>query len=139
MTTLTSSTDYETTIPFTAAPEAVFETLTTTEAFADWWRPATGTAGEGGELTLTMSKTMTLVVRVDVARRPSLVTWTVLSCSAPMEDWNGTTIHFAIEPAAGGGSHLAFRHAGLAQLDCFDQCRAGWERHLPALATLLAS
>jgi uncharacterized protein YndB with AHSA1/START domain len=136
MTVIPSDTDFESTLLFESPPEAVFDTLVTPSAFADWWMPATGSADEDGELTFLWGDAGT-VVRIDSAPRPSAVSWTVLSCGAPLEDWVGTTISFTIEATASGGSRVRFRHAGLAQLECFGQCRKGWEQYLPALVGLV--
>jgi len=36
------------------------------------------------------------------------------------------------------GDHIAFRHVGLRPaLECFDQCRAGWNHFMPSLVQFL--
>jgi hypothetical protein len=72
-------------------------------------------------------------MRVDESTPPSTVTWTTLVCG-PAPDWVGTSISFSLSPGEQGGSRLHFRHVGLTpRLECFDQCQAGWNYHLPNL------
>ncbi len=123
--------DFETTMTFLSPAEAVFEAITTPERFNSWWVPASGSGLAGGELTLDMGTRV--VMRVDEAEQPSAVTWTTLVCE-PEPNWVGTTIRFALTTGERGGSRLHFRHAGLTpQLECFDMCQAGWNRHLSRL------
>jgi uncharacterized protein YndB with AHSA1/START domain len=123
---------YQKQIRFTEPPEAVFPALATTAGVAGWWVPATGSGAEGGELRLTFPPGPG-VMRVDTALPPSTVAWTVLKCDF-LPDWVGTQILFTLRPATGGGTTLEFCHRGLTpQLECFDQCRQGWDHYLPSL------
>jgi hypothetical protein len=73
-----------------------------------------------------------VVMKVEVADRPSRVRWDVLVCE-PVPDWVGTSITFDLE-AVGAGTELHFRHHGLNPgLECFEMCNAGWARHLASL------
>jgi len=123
--------DFEATVAFLSPPPAVFEALTTADGLSSWWVPASGSGLAGGELVFVMG-TARVLMRVDEADPPSAVTWTNLVCE-PLPDWVGTTISFAVTPDDKGGSRLRFRHRGLKELDCFDQCRAGWNRYFPSL------
>ena len=124
-------TDFESSRVFAAAPDAVFDAITTPAGITAWWTPATGSGLEGGELRFAFPN-LELLARVDRADRPSAVRWAVLECG--MEDWVGTTISFELAPAAEGGTRLEFRHIGLTpQLECFDQCNAGWTFYLSSL------
>ena len=123
--------DFESTRIFTAAPDVVFDALTTPSHISGWWTRVTGSGLEGGELRFVFPN-LELLARVERAERPTSVEWAVLDCG--MEDWIGTSIIFELAPTATGGTRLEFRHAGLTpQLECFDQCSAGWTFYLPSL------
>jgi uncharacterized protein YndB with AHSA1/START domain len=125
------SADFESTRIFTAAPDAVFDALTTPAGITEWWTPVSGSGLEGGELRFVFPN-LELLARVDRADRPTAVRWVVLECG--MEDWVGTAISFDLAPTATGGTRLDFRHIGLTpQLECFEQCSAGWTFYLPSL------
>jgi len=73
------------------------------------------------------------VIRVDAARRPSTVAWTVLEC-AFLPDWVGTAPRFELSPRGTGGCEPRFRHRGLTpRPECFSSCRAGWDQYLASL------
>src|SRR5215813_7019192 len=92
---LSPHTDYETTIRVQAAPDAVFDALTTTSGLAAWWNPATGSGEAGGELSFVMNAPEPLVIHVDEATRPTSVRWTVTDCPF-LPDWEGTQPTFTI-------------------------------------------
>jgi len=124
--------DFEATMTFNSPPAAVFEALTTASGLASWWAPVSGSGLAGGELTFVFGG-QPVVMRVDEAERPSVVRWTTVA-SEPLPDWVGTVISFDISPDQNGGSRLHFRHAGLTpRLECFTECRKGWEQYLPSL------
>jgi uncharacterized protein YndB with AHSA1/START domain len=132
----TATTDYARAVDFDAPPEAVFEALTTTAGVSGWWMPTTGSGAEGGELQLDFPPGPG-VMRVEVAEPARRVVWEVLTCDF-LPDWVGTRIHFALRPGETGGTVLDFRHEGLTpQLECFDQCRQGWDFYLPSLHDLV--
>ena len=128
--------DFASTLSFTASPDAVFDAVTSLAGLSSWWTRAHGSGQAGGELTFVFGDD-SVVMRVDEAVRPSAVRWTVTAISfAPMQDWLGTTISFAVSPDDRGGSRLQFHHGGLTpQLECFDTCSSGWRQ---ALATLVS-
>ena len=123
---------YQKKVQFTRPPEEVFEALTTASGVAGWWVPTTGSGAEGGQLRLTFPPGPA-EMRVDTAQPFSTVVWAVLACDF-LPDWVGTQIIFSLHPSERGGTTLAFRHQGLtAQLECYDQCRQGWDYYLPSL------
>jgi hypothetical protein len=116
----------------------VSDTLTTAAQFASWWAPATGSAVEASELSITFDSIEDpLVLQVKQATRASTVIWDVESC-AFLPDWVGTTPAFTLSRSSAGGCDLEFRHEGLSpQLECYDMCQAGRDHYLPSLRAYL--
>jgi uncharacterized protein YndB with AHSA1/START domain len=125
--------DYEARVTIGAAPEAVFAALTAPDGLAGWWTTVIGDGAAGGELRFTFGDDVPLVLRVDIAQPGSLVQWTCVEYSR-LPDWNGTTIMFELTPRPGGGCDLLFRHRGLTpRLECFQDCKNGWDHFIPSL------
>ena len=124
--------DYESRLTLTASTDAVFDALTTIEGLAGWWAPVTGDGLTGGELTFKFDPAAPVVMRVDAADRGVEVRWT--NVANHLEDWVGTTLHFDLEAMPAGGTELRFRHAGLTpRLECFSDCKNGWDHFIPSL------
>ncbi len=124
------SNDYEARLTLTACPDEVFDALTRLEALSAWWTPASGSALTGGELTFSFGPGSQAVMRVERAERGVGVRWTNIACM--MEDWVGTSMHFDLEATPAGGTNLRFRHIGLTpQLECYEDCRSGWDHFVP--------
>ena len=126
--------DYEAELVVKAPPEAVFEALTTVAGLAGWWTTTvTGSGLTGGELRFTFGNDVPCIMEVTAAERPSIVRWTCLGYD-PLPDWAGTTISFEMLPRQEGGSVLKFRHTGLTpRLECYADCKSGWDEFLPSL------
>ena len=138
-----SGADYESVVLFDAPPESVFEALTTVAGLAGWWAPVSGSGAEGGEMCFVftgaahveglMLAEEPLLIRVDTARRPSNVRWTVLEC-ALLPDWVGTSLRFELAPHGIGGCQLRFRHQGLTpRLENYAAYTSAWKDHLASL------
>jgi hypothetical protein len=131
------SEDYTAHVRFTGGTAEVAAALTTIEGLSGWWTEVSGSGEQGGELAFTFGDAVPLRMRVDVVR-PDLVQWTCLGYKMP--DWTGTVLHFELADAAGGGCELAFRHEGLTpKLECFDDCRNGWNYFIPSLQSWVDS
>ena len=127
------STDYQKTLRVQASADALFEALTTASGLSSWWTTTTGSGDIGGELQFSFDPPEPCVMRVDQAKRPATVEWTVTSCDF-LPDWVGTRPAFTITPFDGGGTELQFRHYGLNQeLECIDMCTRGWDFFLESL------
>jgi uncharacterized protein YndB with AHSA1/START domain len=124
--------DYTAQVKLHGSIEAAFAALTTTDGLAAWWTEVTGSGTRGGELRFTFgSDESAVTMRVDVAE-PARVEWACLDCH--LSDWIGTTISFALTPRADGGCDLEFRHRGLMPtLECYLDCKSGWDHFLPSL------
>lgn len=124
--------DFTASITTSVTPETVFDALTTPDAFAKWWVPASGGGAAGEELIIHFGETRA-IFRVDEATRASHVRWTVLVCEIE-HDWDGTEISLDLGPTADGGTRIDFRHHGLTpQLNCFEMCQNGWTQALGGL------
>ena len=131
--------DYEAELVVDAAPEAVFEALTTLSGLAGWWSSVSGSGETGGTLRFTFGDDVPCLMEVTAAERPSIVRWTCLGY-APLPDWAGTTLSFDVLPLGDGGSVLKFRHTGLTpRLACYGDCKSGWDHFLPSLGEFAES
>lgn len=122
--------DFVATLQFKSPVDRVFAALTDPSHLSRWWVKASGSGLQGGELTFLFPDEK-LIIRVDTANS-AIVHWTPLVCE-PLPDWVETTISFTLSETVHGGSQLDFRHAGLANLECFEMCRKGWGHYLPSL------
>jgi uncharacterized protein YndB with AHSA1/START domain len=113
----------------------VFTALTSLEGLVGWWASkATGSGSNGATFDLSFAGLdETITMRVDTAVVPSAVAWTCLNHTG-LPDWEGTKLVFELREQPDDSTLLKFRHIGLVpQLDCFEQCRAGWEHYLSSL------
>jgi uncharacterized protein YndB with AHSA1/START domain len=126
--------DYTADKTFRSSPDAVLAALGTAEAISAWWGPATGSAAEGGTFRADFGQGRHHDIRV-TSRTPERVVWTSVAAPHHHGEWSGTTMVFALTPdGVDGGTRLAFRHAGLTpQLECYDNCQAGWTQVLASL------
>jgi uncharacterized protein YndB with AHSA1/START domain len=128
-----ASPDYEKTLRVHAAPDALFDALTTVDGLSAWWSRVDGSGETGGELKFYMNAPEPCVMHVDAATRPTAVQWTVTACDFLL-DWVGTRPTFTITDLDDGTSELHFRHGGLTQeLDCIEMCTRGWDHFVPSL------
>ena len=78
-----------------------------------------------------------VVITVAHATETGDVTWTVTDCPV-MADWVGTKPSFSVRRNDDETCTIEFRHVGLSPaLECFDQCRAGWNHFMPSLHQFL--
>jgi hypothetical protein len=70
-------------------------------------------------------------MKVDSTTFPTDVAWSVLEDSGYGGEWIGTSILFHIEEDVDGSCTLTLHHQGLTPaLDCFGDCKSGWDLHL---------
>jgi uncharacterized protein YndB with AHSA1/START domain len=119
-----------------AAPDRVFDALTSREGIVGWWASSVQglTNTPGDEMVHGFSGLDEEIrLRVDVAKRASLVGWTCISHSG-LPEWRNTRMEFEFRNAANGTTLLCFQHAGLLPvLVCCDECESVWNHFLASL------
>jgi uncharacterized protein YndB with AHSA1/START domain len=135
--------DYAPKLAIDAPPEAVFDALTTLPGLAGWWTTVSGSGLAGGELRFVFAgeggSDEPLIIHVTAAQRPSTVRWSCLQYTL-LADWAGTTLSFEVQPRQAGGSTLTFVHTGLTpRLECYRDCKNGWDHFLPSLRDFVES
>jgi uncharacterized protein YndB with AHSA1/START domain len=125
--------DYTKAISIRAPIGTVFAMLATLEGISSWWEGSvTGDASEQGGLRFSLSDSDDYAhMSVDSVIAPSDVAWSVLEDSGFGGEWMGTSIRFHIEEDVDGSCVLTLHHQGMTPaLDCFVDCKTGWDRHL---------
>jgi hypothetical protein len=77
-----------------AAPEAVYDALTTSEGMARWWGGDCDASLVEGQVATLPLDDENAAVRVDLTERPEAVQW---ECVQGPREWVGTTVAFRIE------------------------------------------
>ncbi len=133
-----ASDDYAYDMRVRAPLPKVIEALTDDTVISRWWTAATGSARDGDEVQLFIGDGAPFVnFTLEHTPGKGEVTWTVTDC-AVMADWVGTKPSFLVQPGDDGTCSILFRHVGLRPaLECFDQCRAGWNHFMPSLHQFL--
>ena len=123
-----------------AAPERVYQALTTAEGIHNWWtREAEldSRIGGAGEFRFYEGKGITRV-RVDELEPSRRVGWTTISANAP-GGWDGTRISFDLQ-AEGDDTVLSFAHRGFREAgEGFALVNTGWAYYLVSLQHYLES
>ncbi len=116
----------------------IIEAVTDGTVIGGWWTVVTRSERHGNEVRLFVGGDAPFVFfTVALAAGTGEVTWTVTDC-AVMADWVGTVPSFSAQQNDDGTCTVAFRHIGLTpELECFDQCRAGWNHFMPSLHQFL--
>ncbi len=132
-----SADDYRYDFNTPASIANVVDALTSANKISEWWTSITHGEQLGNEIRVLMGSESPLVFAVDHATGHAVVTWSVSACDF-CPDWVGTQPTFTAEPGADGTTRVSFRHVGLRpDLECFDQCQAGWNHFLPSLRQYL--
>lgn len=130
-----SATYYTKQIRIQVSREHVFAALATLKGLRGWWTSiVAGKATSGGELRFGFAGLEEyIIMRVVQCKRPSSVYWScVVHTSLP--EWKATQPRFDLVRESPGSCRLDFQHIGLTpQLECFDDCRLGWDHFLASL------
>ncbi len=132
-----ASEDYSYDMNVSAPIDRIIEALTNDNDISRWWPIFSVHEREGNELRFVMGDMGPLDFTVASDPSTNKVTWSVTQCSV-LSDWVGTTPTFVIQPNSDGTSQLSFRHVGLSpEVECFEQCQAGWNQYMPSLYEFL--
>jgi uncharacterized protein YndB with AHSA1/START domain len=132
MGTTNATTDYTRRLEVHAPAPSVVTALTDAAEILRWWTSFTAAACEGDEVTLTTPRQDEPLAFVVERPAPDVVRWRVTTCGF-LPDWVGTHPTFALTAEA-GRTAIEFHHVGLSPaLECFEQCRGGWDHFLPSL------
>src|SRR3954447_6044029 len=139
MTTSTSTEDFTAVLNLPASPDDVAAIFTSAAGVSRWWGPTEGDGSVGGTLTTSFGDYGLNAMRV-VEVGPTRVVWESVAperrATAHMREWLGTRLQFDIAPAD-GGTQLRFQHVGLnPQLECWDECFAGWTHFMASIQAL---
>ena len=120
-----------------AAPEAVYDALTTVEGLSAWWTEDTkGSAGLGGTIEFRFPPVGGFDMEVIEADRSKRVIWCVVD--GP-EEWVGTTIEWELSQA-GEYTIVLFSHRGWrVPVEFMNHCSTKWALFLMSLKSLLES
>ncbi len=134
---IAASDDYSYEMQVHASPQEIIAAVTDGDLICGWWTSATRSERHGDDVRLFMSDGDRLIdFTLDHAPGTGEVGWAVTTCV--MEDWVGTKPSFSVLQNDDGTCAVEFRHIGLRPaLECFDQCRAGWNHFMPSLHQFL--
>jgi hypothetical protein len=134
----TATDDYTYEMAVRVPRSQIIEALTDDSVICQWWTAVNRSERAGDEVRLFMGgDEPAVVVSIEHAPGTGEVTWTVTDCPV-MADWVGTRPSFSVQESADGTCAIAFRHVGLSPaLECFDQCRSGWNHFMPSLHQFL--
>lgn len=136
----TNPEDFTAVLNLPASAETVSALFTSAAGVSRWWGPTEGDGAVGGTLVTSFGGHGVNAMRV-LEARPTRVVWESIEAdgttpTAHTREWLGTTLEFDIV-AAGTGTELRFRHAGLTpQLECWDACEAAWTYFMASIETL---
>ena len=115
-----------------AAPDRVFEALTTLTGLAAWWTTKVeGDAGPAGVIYFTFDDDFNPTMQVTHSDAPSMLSWT---CIAGVEQWRENTFRFWLG-AHGTGTRLRFRQDYANELsdDDYGSYNYNWGYYLESL------
>jgi uncharacterized protein YndB with AHSA1/START domain len=118
-----------------AAPEKVYEALTTTDGLAGWWTGDTKGSGDaGGLLQFRFPPVGGFDMEVLETEPSERVVWRV--ADGP-EEWIGTTIHWTLRQD-GDYTIVLFEHRGWTEpVEFMNHCSTKWAAFLLSLKSLV--
>ena len=129
--------DFTLRLTLPAEPEAVYEAVLNAD---QWWSRHVDLKDQGGEVMTFRfpSADFHVTVRIEALDPGRHVEWVCLDAKHPRSagyanprDWVGTRMHFDVETAQAGQTHLVFTHVGLTpQLESHEACAEGWNHYV---------
>ena len=130
--------DYNRMMLIHAAIAPAFEAIATIGGLKGWWTSrVSGSDAPGGVIRLEFAGMDEHIdMEVVLLRPPFEGAWRIVEHSS-LPEWAGTRLHFELRPQGEAACNLSFRHEGLSPgLDCYDDCRLGWDHFLGSIAAL---
>ena len=116
-----------------AAPEKIYEAVTTQNGLASWWAKQTTAKPETGFVNVFTFGKFRNEFKVTKLIPHSKVEW---ECINSIEEWIGTSISFDLEEKD-GRTILRFAHSGWkAVTDTFADCNYNWALFMKSLKSL---
>jgi uncharacterized protein YndB with AHSA1/START domain len=116
-----------------AAPEKIFEALTTQKQLAGWWTSDTTARAETGSVNVFIFGKFRNEMKVTRLTNNKLVEW---KCISSIDEWIGTEISFELEEK-NDRTLLRFSHRGWKEVtDTFAGCNYDWAMSLKSLKLL---
>jgi len=116
-----------------AAPEKIYEAVTTQNGLASWWAKQTTAKPETGFVNVFTFGKIRNEFKVTKLIPNSKVEW---ECINSIEEWIGTSISFDLEEKD-GRTILRFAHSGWkAVTDTFADCNYNWALFMKSLKSL---
>ena len=136
---ITTADSFKADVIINAPIGSVFAAVSTVEGLSGWWTTETGGSPEpGGDLRFAFADGAA-VMRVEERTPPRTERWLCLGHTGQPE-WAGTTVTFQLTEEGPAGTRLEFAHHGLRpQLDCYNQCSAGWTYLMKSLTSYAES
>ena len=116
-----------------AAPEKIYEAITTQDGLASWWAKQTTANPEVGFVNVFTFGKFRNEFKVTKLIPNSKVEW---ECINSIEEWIGTGISFDLEEKD-GRTILRFAHSGWKEItDTFADCNYTWALFMKSLKSL---
>jgi uncharacterized protein YndB with AHSA1/START domain len=116
-----------------AAPERVYEAITTRNGLSGWWTDDASAADKIGSVAEFgfFSHAMVFRMRVDELAPSTRVKWT---CIGGPDEWMGTQVSFDLAPALSDSTLVRFTHSGWRAEDgMYPSATATWAHIMPHL------
>lgn len=103
-------------ITINAAPEKVFEAITTTEGIKSWWSMDAKVEPQLGSITEVAfyNRQAVFQLQIDEIEPGKLLEWTAIH---DMPAWKGTKIRFELNTNENGATILNFNHSGFESME----------------------
>ena len=116
-----------------AAPQIVYNAITSQEGLANWWAKQTTAKREVGFVNVFTFGKFRNEMKVTKLVPEKRVEW---ECINSIEEWIGTGIYFDLEEKE-GRTILRFTHGGWKEVtDTFAGCTYDWARFMTSLKSL---
>lgn len=127
--------NFELHLTFGVPADRLFAAIATEDGTKKWWTLSSKVSENiGGQSAFYFTSAGFHAVMKTLQRKsPRLLEWECIDSKhsedtghTNLHDWEGTRIRFEIRDLGDGRSQLDFTHTKLPQLECYEDCRKGW-------------